>query len=287
MWHPFKMPLWFLVLSVVIWVFFTPELARAKEFQFDWILEIWLRDMALMLMVAGGSHLYLHKFKLQGTTLKYEKKELETHSSRFHFNNQTWDNMFWTLTTGVACWVFWESLMLWCFANGYLSILSLQSNPIWFVILLGAIPFWSYVYFDIQHRILHAPFLYKHIHAWHHKNKTLGPWSGLAMHPVEQFILMSDTLIFFLISCHPVHVIFNLMFHGMGAPLSHTGFDKIHVNKKIQLQVGDFYHQLHHRFVDINYGTLDTPFDLWRMTLHDGTSASTTQMRIKRKNREP
>ena len=60
------------------------------------------------------------------------------------------------------------------------------------------------------------------------------------MHPVEHFLLMSDTLIFFLIASHPVHVIYDLIFHGIGAPLSHTGFDKLKLGKRIQLNVGDF-----------------------------------------------
>ena len=87
------------------------------------------------------------------------------------------------------------------------------------------------------------------------------------MHPVEHFLLMSDTLIFFLIASHPVHVIYDLIFHGIGAPLSHTGFDKLKLGKRIQLNVGDFYHQLHHRFVDTNHGTQDTPLDIWYGTI--------------------
>lgn len=282
MWHPRNMPIWYLLLAVIIWFYFTPSLSRATEFRFDWIFEIWLRDMVLMLVIAGGTHLYLHTFKTQGDKLRYDKRPLEKNSKRFHFGNQVRDNMFWTLTTGIAIWTFWESLLLWGFANGYATLITLESNPVWFIVLLLAMPLWSYLFFDAQHRMLHHPFLYKHVHSWHHKNKNMGPWSGLAMHPVEQFILMSDTLIFFVISCHPVHVIYDLIFHGIGAPLSHTGYDKLQLGKRLQLNVGDFYHQLHHRFVDTNHGTQDTPFDIWYGTVHDGTQEATLALKARR-----
>ncbi len=284
-WNPRRPPFWYLLLAILIWTFWTPSLARANSFSFDWIFEIWLRDMILMLVITGGSHLYLHTFEQQGTELKYDKKPLETNSKRFHFGNQTYDNMFWTLTTGIACWTFWESLLLWGFANGYASLITFDSNPVWFVALILIIPWWTYFYFDAQHRVLHTEFLYRHVHSWHHKNKNMGPWSGLAMHPVEQFILMSDTLIFFLISCHPVHVIYDSIFHGIGAPLSHTGYDKLKLGKRVQFDLGDFYHQLHHRFVDTNHGTQDTPFDLWYDTVHDGTQEGTVALRAKRRAR--
>ena len=283
MWHPLRMPILFLGIAIIVWLYFTPSLERAAEFRWDWIFEIWLRDMVLILSICGGAHLYLYTFNAQGDDLKYDSKPLEKNSKRFHFGNQTWDNMFWTLTTGVACWVFWESVLLWAFANGYATLILFETNPVWFVVLLLAVPWWTYIFFDAQHRILHTKFLYDHVHHWHHKNKNMGPWSGLAMHPLEQFILMSDVLIFLIVSCHPIHVIYDLIFHGLGAPLSHTGYDRIRITKRLQLRVGDFYHQLHHRFVDTNHGTQDTPLDLWYDTVHDGTHEGTVAMRARRK----
>ncbi|MEM7359129.1 MAG: sterol desaturase family protein [Pseudomonadota bacterium] len=282
-WNPRGTQFLFLLIAFMVWLFFTPSLERTATFSFDWIFEIWLRDMILILTIAGGLHLYLHTFKCQGTELKYDKRELEKNSRRFHFKNQNWDNMFWTLTTGVGCWVFWESLLLWAFANGYATLISFEGNPVWFVVLLAIIPLWSYSFFDFQHRILHRPWLYKHVHSWHHKNGNTGPWSGLAMHPLEQFILMSDTLLFFLISAHPVHVIYSLIFHGLGAPTSHTGYHKVTLGKFTLLNVGDFYHQLHHRFFDTNYGTLDTPGDLIFDRFHNGTLEGNKRMMEMRK----
>lgn len=281
-WHPLSMPVWYLVLACIIYAYFTPSLERTATFSWDWIFEIWLRDMVLILSICGGSHLYLHTFESQANYTRYDKRDLERLSKRFLFQNQVWDNMFSTLTTGVACWVFWEALLLWSFANGIAPLIEISENPIWFVLLLGLIPWWTYFYFDLQHRLLHTKFLYKHVHYVHHKNKTTGPWSGLAMHPVEHFLLMSDSLVFFLVSSHPIHVIYDLLFHGIGAPLSHTGFERLRLHRRLEFRVGDFYHQLHHRFVDVNHGTLDTPFDKWFESWHDGTVESTKKMRARR-----
>ena len=56
----------------------------------------------------------------------------------------------------------------------------------------------------------------------------------------------------------------------MGAPLSHTGYDGIQVGK-VTLPVGDFFHQLHHRFIECNYGGSESPLDDLLDSFHDGT----------------
>ncbi|MFT5572821.1 MAG: lathosterol oxidase [Cryomorphaceae bacterium] len=282
-WNPLGVQFIFLCIAILAWVYFTPTLESAIEFEFSWIFEIWLRNMLLILAVAGGLHLYLHTFEKQGSEFKYDKRQLGKKSRRFHFNNQNWDNMFWTLTSGVLLWTLWESLLLWAFANSYASLITLQSNPIWFVVLLAFIPLWSSVYFDLQHRVMHTKWLYKHVHNWHHKNGNTGPWSGLAMHPFEQLVLMSDTLIFFVIAAHPIHLIYSLMFHGLGAPTSHTGFEKLKIGKRVNISIGDFYHQLHHRFFDTNFGTLDSPWDKWSGNFHDGSMQGHAQFLLRRK----
>ena len=67
-----------------------------------------------------------------------------------------------------------------------------------------------------------------------------------------------------------MHVIFLLFHHGIGAPTSHAGFHRLKLGS-LRFELGDFYHQLHHRFFECNYGTTDTPWDEWFNTFHDGT----------------
>ena len=173
--------------------------------------------------------------------------------------------------------------MWYAYANGWATMITFDSNPIWFVVLIILIPIWAGFYFYTHHRILHIGFMYRHVHSWHHKNINTGPWSGLAMHPVESFILMTDTLLFLLVPAHPVHVIFLLFHHGIGAPTSHAGFEKLKIGGKTGLEVGDFFHQLHHRFFDCNYGTYETPWDTWLGTFHDGTAEGNELVKERRR----
>ena len=81
-----------------------PSIERAREFRFDWILEIGLRNLVIVLVVAGGLHLLLYTFKRQSDDEHYDARPLIRNSKRFHFGNQVWDNMFWTLVSAVAVW---------------------------------------------------------------------------------------------------------------------------------------------------------------------------------------
>ena len=65
-WRPFNQRFLLLVLAIAAWTWFTPSLERAREFRLDWILEIGLRNLVIVLVVAGGLHLFLYTFKRQG-----------------------------------------------------------------------------------------------------------------------------------------------------------------------------------------------------------------------------
>ena len=103
------------------------------------------------------------------------------------------------------------------------------------------------------------------------------------MHPVESFILMTDVVIFLVVPAHPIHVLFLMFHHGIGAPTSHAGFDKLRLRGSISIEVGDFYHQLHHKYFDCNYGTCETPWDRWFNTFHDGTRKGDALLKERRK----
>ena len=281
-WNPIGMRCLFLLTAVVVWLFFTPDLNRAATIEFGWIAEVWLRNFVILFVVAGGLHLLLLRFTVQGDAYRYDMRPMTKGAKVFWFKNQVWDNMFWSFVA-LQFWTFWECLMWYAYANGWATMITWNSNPVWFAVLTLLIPIWAGFHFYWLHRLLHVGPLYTKVHAWHHRNINTGPWSGLAMHPVESFFLMFDTMIFFLIPAHSIHVLFLLFHHGIGAPTSHAGFEKLKLGKRAGIDLGDFFHQLHHRFFDCNYGTWETPWDAWFNTFHDGTDDGNELVKERRR----
>ncbi len=269
-WMPQNDRIYYLLAAIGIWTWFTPSLDRTATFQFDWMAEIWLRNFTLVLTIAGGMHLWFFTLRKQDEALRYDARPLAKKSRVFHFGDQVWDNMFWTLASSVLVGTLWECLLLWAYANGHATMMTFADSPVWFVGLLILIPFWSGIHFYWFHRLFHVEPLYKWFHSWHHKNINTGPWSGHAMHPVEHIGLYSDAALYFLVASHPVHLIFNLMLHTIAGPVSHCGYDKLRIGGT-SIQTGDFMHQLHHRFFDCNYGTYESPWDKVFGSFHDGT----------------
>ena len=46
------------------------------------------------------------------------------------------------------------------------------------------------------------------------------------------------------------------------------------------LWLGNFHHQLHHRYFNCNYGNEFVPCDRWFGSEHDGTPEATQKMRL-------
>ena len=262
---------------------FHPPLEVTRTLSFDWIAWLFIRNVVLMSCVAGGLHLYFYTFTKQGQKLKYDPRPLMKNGRQFTLGGQIRDNIFWTIASGVTVWTGFEVLMLWGMANGYAPVLTWAANPIWFVALFLLIPVWESFYFYWIHRLLHVPFLYKHVHALHHRNINVGPWSGLAMHPVEHLIFLGSVLIHFVVAAHPVHILFHLQYYALTAATTHTGFEGLLVGDKNRLKLGTFHHQMHHRYFECNYGSLELPWDKWFGSFHDGTEQSHQRIRERRK----
>jgi sterol desaturase/sphingolipid hydroxylase (fatty acid hydroxylase superfamily) len=282
-WRPFNQRFLLLLLAIAVWTWFTPSLERAREFRLDWMLEIGLRNLVIVLVVAGGLHLLLFTFRRQGDDTRYDARPLARKSKQFHFGDQVTDNMFWTLVGSMPIGTLWECLLLWAYANGHATLITFSANPAWFVAWMLILPLWSGFHFYWYHRLLHVGPLYRWFHSWHHRNVNTGPWSGHAMHPVEHLLLYSDLAIHFVVASHPIHVIFNAMLHTVAGPTSHCGFHKVKLTRFFSLQLGDFMHQLHHRYFDCNYGSYETPWDKIFGSFHDGTEAGNDYIKERRR----
>ncbi len=280
---------WFLIsekfilvgIAFVCWLYLHPALERCKQFEFGWIAEIHLRNLGLMFLVAGGLHLYFYTWKRQGNDRKYDARPL-ARGRAFTLGNQVFDNMIWSCASGVTIWTAYEAVMMWSFANGYLSILNFSENPVWFVVIFALVPLWESHYFYWIHRLLHVKVLYDLAHNLHHRNTNVGPWSGFSMHPIEHILYLGSVLVHWLIVSHPVHVMYHLQYLALTAATTHSGFEGVVVKDKNRLALGTFHHQMHHRYFECNYGSLEIPWDKWFGSMHDGTPESHERMKKRR-----
>ena len=283
-WFPLTINLGILALAFLSWSVFSPALETTVE-PGMWIVGIWLRNLVIVTLLAGGLHLWFHGYAVQGDHTKYDPRPFPRQGRMFSFSDQLKDNMFWTIASGVTVWSVFEALGWWGLANGFLPQTTFAQTPVWFVAFFFLIPVWESFYFYWTHRLLHTDVLYR-FHALHHRNNDIGPWSGLSMHPVEHVMYFGTVLIHLVVPSSPVHVIFHLMFYALLAVTSHTGFEGLWFRNKKRVHLGNFHHQIHHRYFEVNYGNLDVPWDKLFGSFHDGTESGKAMMRERLKSRK-
>ena len=62
-----------LALAWLSLTFASPTLAEARNLSADWMVTILLRNLLLIPLVAGGLHLWFHKYAVQGRDKKYDQ----------------------------------------------------------------------------------------------------------------------------------------------------------------------------------------------------------------------
>ncbi|MDB5657606.1 MAG: Desaturase [Cypionkella sp.] len=263
-----------MAIALIYWNFLTPSVETMKTISPGWVLFIFARNAAALLLFFGAIELRLYVKRSQGAQFKYNGKfPADNKSDVFMFRSQTIDGAIRTFGTGVPIWTAYEVLILWCYANGYGAWTTFADHPIWFIALWLAIPIWHEFHFYCVHRPIHLPFLYKHIHSIHHNSVNPSPWSSLSMHPIEQALFFSSCLLFLIIPAHPVFALFQLNFSAMGSIVGHIGYDKMVFNEDTPIDVNGYNHYLHHKYFEVNYGDGSVPIDKIMGTFHDGTPA--------------
>jgi len=276
----------FIGLAFVTWYYLTPPLATMAEFEPGWIGLLWLRNAALLTLVAGGLHWWFYVHRGQHKEYKFDDKWPATGNPKFLWGHQARDNMFWSIASGVTFWTAYEAVTYWIYANGYVSIPAFVDHPAYLGLMLLAVFFWSTLHFYFVHRFMHYQPVYKVVHELHHRNINTIPWTGISMHPLEHSIYFSVFVLWWLVPVHPVVIVLTGLFQGIGPATSHSGFDFIKLKGGFKISTGDWYHQLHHQYFNFNYGNTTTPFDRLFGSWHDGSSESLqAQKERKRKLR--
>jgi len=255
----------FATFATLTWLYLQPSLERCVELRPDWILEMFARNLGLIVVVAGSLHLYFYTFRCQGEARKFDPRDLADDDRRFLGRRQVRGNVFWTCASGVTVWTAYEVFFMWAYANDLLPFyLDWMAHPFLFVFTFVAIIFWSSLHFYFIHRLLHWRPLYRIAHALHHRNDNVGPWSGLSMHPIEHVIYLSSVLIHVVLLSHPIHILFHMQWNTLGAVTAHTGFEGFVFRGK----------------------PVYMPWDRWFGTDNDGTPESMTGIRERRRARK-
>ena len=273
-----------LLIILCLWLTVHPSMNAIAMGGYLWILQIYGINILLITTVAGGLHLYFYGFSAQGTELAFDKPPTIRHI-RFTFKSQVLDNVFWTLCSGVIIWTAYQSGLLWGLANSYLPAYAWQDGPVWFILFFVLIPFIDGSHFYVTNRMLHWKPLYKSVHSLHHRNVSVGPWSGLSMHPVEHIIFFSPVLVHLFLPSHPFHIVFHVSWLALGPVGTHTGVEALLVRGKKLVALGMFHHQLHHRYYDCNYGNPDIPLDNLAGSFHDGTKNATQNVKARQRQK--
>jgi sterol desaturase/sphingolipid hydroxylase (fatty acid hydroxylase superfamily) len=269
----------YMAIPVVTWLWFTPAMTEMTTFQPGWIAYIFVRNAILISLVVGAWHLRLYALKAQGTDWKYTDKWLARDKPQFMFSNQLLDNLFWTFVSGVPIWTAWEVVTMWLYANKLIPYVDWREHPIYCVVMMVIIPVLRDFHFYLIHRLIHWKPLYDRVHHIHHTNVDVGPITGLSMHPVEHLLYWSGVAIHWIVPSHPIHALFHLQHAALTPAQGHVGFERVVLHKGVAVKTHDFFHYLHHKYFECNYGNDGPlPLDKWFGTFNDGTDASTEAM---------
>jgi len=274
-------------LAALTWNYLTPSMERMASLHPRWILEIYLRNALILSAVAGALHLALYVRRAQQQRYKYNRQWMSTTNQEFLWTDQTRDNVFWSLVSGVAVWTGYESLTMWLYATDRIPQVEWSTGwPYLSALTVGAF-LWSVTHFYLNHRLLHVRWFYDHAHYLHHRNVNTGPWTGISMHPLEHLIYFSVFVLWWVVPAHPFIVVLAGLFQGVSPAVSHSGFERFEVGRRGGRTTpgADYFHHLHHRYFECNYGNRPVPVDKLFGTFHDGTPEAHARMRQRMKAR--
>jgi sterol desaturase/sphingolipid hydroxylase (fatty acid hydroxylase superfamily) len=229
----------------------------------------------------------LYMSRAQANRFKYNAKfPNDQKNNAFLFRSQNVEGIIRGFGTGVPIWTAYEAGILYAFANGYAPWLSFAQHPLYLGCLALLVPIFHEFHFFCIHRLIHWPPLYRWVHSVHHHSVNPSPWSSLSMHPVEQLLYFSSSLIHVIIPSNPVLAIYQLHYAGFGAVVGHIGFDKIETSKESAFDSHAYAHYLHHKYFEVNYGDGLVPLDRLFGTWHDGSPEAEARMNARYEKRK-
>ncbi len=282
---PYDM-LWILS-ALAWWHWVLPDTETMKTLGWGWIAKLFVVNLIAVFAFFGAYEWRLYIARAQGTHFKYNGKwPSENKSDAFWFKSQNVDSMLRTIFNALPIWTAIEVTILYAYANGYVPWVSFAEHP-WYLLALALVmPILHETHFYLIHRLIHTPFLYKHVHSAHHNSVNPSPFSSLSMHPVELLLYLGMAFWHLIIPSNPLLALYQLHRAGFGAIPGHIGFDKIEVGENGGIDTHAYIHYLHHKFFEVNYGDGLIPFDKWFGTFHDGSKEGEALMDARFQKRQ-
>lgn len=264
------------------WYWVLPDVETMKTLQWGWILKLLAANTVAIFAFYGLYEWRLYISRAQGSRFKYNAKwPAENKSDVFWFKSQTIDGMLRTLFHAMPIWLAIEVGILYAYANGYVPWVSFSEHPYYLAALMLVMPAIHEAHFYVIHRLIHTPFLYKHVHSIHHNSVNPSPFSSLSMHPVELLLYLGMALWHLVIPSNPILALYQLHRAGFGAIPGHIGFHKIELGRDRAIDSHAYIHNLHHKYFEVNYGDGLVPFDKWFGTFHDGSKEGEARMEAR------
>jgi len=233
-----------------------PAFGPGATLSFDWMWPILARNLLATWLICGFWDWFLYFSPLKAKLHKYKLNPVYPSMAQF------WHDSFYTTTasTFAAC---IEITLCHLWATHTLPYSNLSSAPLLHAIVALTTTHWRIPHFHALHRGMHpwkttrlpdlGKFLYRHVHSLHHKSYNPTAFSGTNMHPVESTLYYTCSLIPVAAGLHPVFALGAIVDAAIGAWLGHDGFQ--------WPGSGDYFHLLHHKHFDCNYGWPGTGLD--------------------------
>ena len=144
----------------------------------------------------------------------------------------------------------------------------LKHGLAWLLLTLPLMLVWQDFYFYWTHRLLHTRWLFRHVHAVHHRSRHPSPWAAYAFHPAEA--LNNSVMLLLALVAVPVNEMVLTIF------VMHQIIRNTHGHAAVETLPRGFarhafwgrfttttHHHLHHEAAQGNYGLWFTWWDRW------------------------
>ena len=149
----------------------------------------------------------------------------------------------------------------------------LQHGVVWLVLSLPALIIWQDIHFYWTHRLLHTPWLFRHVHSVHHRSRQPSPFAAFSFHPIEALNNNAFLLVaLLLVPMNEMVLGVFLLFQVIRTAYGHAAVETMPSGFARNAFWGRFttttHHHLHHEVPQGNFGLWFTWWDRLCETEH-------------------